>query len=363
MDIDIEGEAGDECAPVKLEDTPRPDASSNNPTTPSEQPALRSSTATADLPTEHKYSKLAVPAVRRLCKEHGIDISHVPGTGKDGRVLKEDIIALVERLRTKQSTEEESELRHQGPLTATTPVAAETTVPLTPIQTQMFKTMTKSLSIPHFLFSDEVHLDPLTICRSRINAELATSSSYQTTQKLSYMPFFIKAMSLALQNYPILNARLHIEDEKPALIMRPQHNIGVAMDTPTGLIVPNIKNVQNMSIVEISGELQRLKQAGVAGKLSPADLRGGTITISNIGNIGGRVVSPVIVNSEVAILGIGRAKTLPAFDAHGGVVPKTEMVFSWSADHRVIDGATMARMATLMKEFVEKPELMLARMR
>lgn len=357
MDIDIEGEV---AAPIKLEDTPAPTPAEDPKSLIPPTPPTASTTTTPDIPLEHKHSKLATPAVRRICKELSVEITHIQGTGKDGRVLKEDVAAFAGRLKSGQTATEASV---QPPSIAIPPLARETTAQLTPMQMQMFKTMTKSLSIPHFLFSDEVHLDPLTTCRSRINAELASGNSSQSAQKISYMPFFIKAMSLALQKYPILNARLNTDGDKPSLVMRLQHNIGVAMDTPAGLIVPNIKNVQNLSVLEIGGELLRLQKAGAAGKLSPADLKGGTITISNIGNIGGRVVSPVVVSSEVAILGIGKAKTSPAFDCHGAVVPKTEMVFSWSADHRVIDGATMARMATLMKEFVEQPELMLARMR
>ena len=321
------------------------------------------------IPQTHKYSKLATPAVRRVCKELGIDISHVAGTGKDGRVLKEDIINFSNSPKTPAaSTSIPTSQQSIKPPSQTIPESVnnetrESTVALSPVQMAMFKTMTRSLTIPHFLFSDEIHLDPLMAVRARINAEMALSSLAQQP-RLTFMPFFIKAMSMALGEYPILNARVSLNgDDKPCLVMRPQHNIGVAMDTPTGLIVPNIKDVQNLSILEIAAELQRLQQAGATGKLTHTDLKGGTITISNIGNIGGRVVSPVIVDSEVAILGIGKAKTSPAFDVNGGIVPKTEIIFSWSADHRVVDGATMARMATLMKGSIETPELMLARMR
>ena len=366
VDIDMEGEVAEDTRPVPSSSLP------HSPPPPPPPPSSLSSPrqpSTPRPPPEHKFSKLATPAVRRICKEKEIDISHVCGTGKDGRVLKEDVINFVQASRSRVG----GSAIYPPSASTETVVMQETTAPLGPVQMQMFKTMTKSLSIPHFLFSDEVYLDSLTNVRSRINSDLSSTSPslFSTVEKISYMPFFLKAMSLALQRYPILNARLNTETGtetetetvKPTLIMRPQHNIGVAMDTPAGLLVPNIKNVQLLSILEIGAELNRLQKAGMAGKLSPADLAGGTITISNIGNIGGRVVSPVIVSSELAILGVGKAKTCPAFDANGTVVPRTEVVFSWSADHRVIDGATMARMATLMKQFVEKPELMLARMK
>lgn len=239
----------------------------------------------------------------------------------------------------------------------------DTVVPLTPIQHQMFKTMTKSLTIPHFLYADEVILNSLDGLRVNLNKNLSLSRSTDV-QKLTYMPFIIKAVSLALIDFPLLNSRVDADSgPKPALISRSHHNIGVAMDTPTGLIVPNIKNVASLSILEIAAELKRLQAAGSEGKLSPSDLSGGTITVSNIGNIGGGVVAPVIVPSEVAILGIGRAKTVPAFGEAGEIIARSLVNFCWSADHRVVDGATMARMGALVKRYLESPEMMLAKLR
>lgn len=292
--------------------------------------------------------------MRHSAREFGVDISKILGTGKDGRVLKEDVVAFMKRRDSGKTSSPPATLTLGGAL------ATEEKRPLTPIQTQMFKAMTKSLTIPHFLYSDEIYLDPLIRTRAVINKSL---NNDLLAQKVTYMPFIIKAVSQALDTYPLLNSRLDLSGETPQLIMRPQHNIGVAMDTPIGLLVPNIKNVRNLNILEIAAELKRLKAAGAEGKLTPGDLQGGTITVSNIGNIGGTVVAPVIVASEVAILGMGRARTVPSFDASGAVIPKTVTNLSWSADHRVVDGATLARMAAMVRSFVEEPELMLARMK
>jgi 2-oxoisovalerate dehydrogenase E2 component (dihydrolipoyl transacylase) len=297
-----------------------------------------------------------------------VDIAQVTGTGKEGRVTKEDIRRFVE---------ERNSLPDASPSAAPTPAATaqpqtgacvqdvpqkEEIISLTPVQAQMFKTMTRSLDIPHFLYADEVSMDSIIRLRDRINASLCSTSS--KVAKISFLPFFIKAVSLALEDYPILNSRIDSTiDSKPRLVMRAQHNVGVAMDTPQGLLVPNIKDVGSKSILEVAAELQRLQAAGASGKLSTADLTGGTISVSNIGNLGGTYVAPVIVTSEVAILGIGRAKTVPVFDATGAVVPRTVVNMSWSADHRVVDGSTMARMANRVKQFTEEPELMIARMR
>jgi 2-oxoisovalerate dehydrogenase E2 component (dihydrolipoyl transacylase) len=158
----------------------------------------------------------------------------------------------------------------------------------------------------------------------------------------------------------MLNARVDVDPKtsKPCLVHRSQHNIGIAMDTAGGLVVPVIKNVASRNILSIAAELSRLQALASQGKLKPADFQGGTITVSNIGNVGGTYVSPVIVEREVAILGIGRMRTVPAFDENDNVVKKQVTNFSWSADHRVIDGATMARAAEVVRQIVEEPDLM-----
>jgi 2-oxoisovalerate dehydrogenase E2 component (dihydrolipoyl transacylase) len=136
------------------------------------------------------------------------------------------------------------------------------------------------------------------------------------------------------------------------------------MDTPSGLIVPVIKNVSALNVLSIAAELGRLQALAASGKLSTQDLTGGTITVSNIGNIGGTYVSPVIVEKEVAILGIGKMRTVPAFgETQNEVIAKQICNFSWSADHRVIDGATMARAAEVVRGFVEDPDSMVMHLR
>ncbi|KAL8905985.1 MAG: hypothetical protein Q9207_002316 [Kuettlingeria erythrocarpa] len=141
------------------------------------------------------------------------------------------------------------------------------------------------------------------------------------------------------------------------------------MDTPSGLLVPSIKNLQTLSIPSIATELARLRALASAGKLTSADLTGGTITVSNIGSIGGTYVSPIVASgNEVAILGLGRRRVVPAFceeegPRQGEVVRKEVMCFSWAADHRVVDGATVARCAEVVRGLVERPEGMIVQMR
>ena len=131
------------------------------------------------------------------------------------------------------------------------------------------------------------------------------------------------------------------------------------MDTPQGLLVPNIKKVHQMSVVEIAEELNRLQDLGLRGKLGADDLKNGTFSLSNIGSIGGTYAKPVIMPPQVAIGAVGKVQKLPRFDANDNLVKAHIMNVSWSADHRIIDGATMARYSNLMKNYIENPASMI----
>lgn len=309
-----------------------------------------------------KHASLATPAVRGLLKEFNLDILDITGTGKDGRVMKEDVhryVAARDAPAAEKPTEA-SMATFTRPAVAVNTEQKETPTSLTPVQSGMFKSMTKSLNIPHFLYADELNVGTLSSFRKR----LAVNAN--NPQKLTFLPFIIKAVSLSLDQYPLLNSRVDTTSDpsgKPQIITRSNHNIGVAMDTPQGLLVPNIKNVGARSVLDIASELHRLSALAKVGKLGPADLTGGTITVSNIGNIGGTYVGPIIVQNEVAILGVGKTRRVPTYDGEGQVVPAELVNFSWSADHRVVDGATMARMADKVKEYVESPENMVLNLR
>ncbi|KAL1894629.1 hypothetical protein Cpir12675_003568 [Ceratocystis pirilliformis] len=355
VEIDIDGSA-EELGTVKQNEQKKEEEEEA-------KPAEAAQEAPADISAAEKKrlytGAIATPAVRHLSRQHDIDITQIRGTGKDGRVLKEDIHGY---LKTRDTPASQSQALD-------TPIPSgqqvESTVPLTGTQAQMFKTMTRSLAIPHFLYADEVDFTRLDSMRSRLNTVLTTLDSVGIS-KVSFLPFIIKAVSIALQRYPILNTRVEAgSGSKPQLIYRSQHNVGVAMDTPQGLVVPVIQDIGSQSVVSIASEVARLQALGLQGKLSPRDLQGGTITVSNIGSIGGTYVSPVIVDKEVAILGIGRMRKVPAFGGEDGksIVEKCVCNFSWSADHRVIDGATMARAGDLVKKLVEEPELLMVQMR
>jgi 2-oxoisovalerate dehydrogenase E2 component (dihydrolipoyl transacylase) len=363
LDIDIQGEikqedlealtgtsAGEESPGPTSETTTQSPTGEILPSNP--PPEVDEATPS---PPKGKHATFATPAVRHLTKELGVDLSEVNGTGKDGRVLKDDVNQFAKQRDSAPAT---SGKVSSSPSAGSGP-QKETVTQLSNMQAQMFKTMTKSLSIPHFLYADELDFSKIKEMRHRLNRGLAKTPANDIS-KLSYLPFIIKAVSIMLHRYPALNARVDVDSSssKPVLVMRSQHNIGVAMDTPSGLIVPVIKNVSSLNILSIAAELNRLQSLAATGKLTSQDLSGGTITVSNIGNIGGTYVSPVIVEKEVAILGMGRMRTIPAFNTAGQVVEKQVCNFSWSADHRVIDGATMARAAEVVRGFVEDPDSM-----
>jgi 2-oxoisovalerate dehydrogenase E2 component (dihydrolipoyl transacylase) len=312
-------------------------------------------------PTAHvlhpvsKYASLATPAVRGLLKEHGVSIGDVHGTGKDGRVLKEDVQRFISEREAHPAGQAQPPTPPQPSIDAK---QVENTQRLTPVQSQMFRTMTASLSIPHFLYSDTINVTHLAAARKSLNET-------GRAPKLSFLPFAIKAVSLALCKYPILNAKLDTSSnlQKPQLVMRSIHNIGIAMDTPGGLVVPVIKNVNARSIYSIAEEIARLAELGQRGKLSPADFSGGTITVSNIGNIGGHVLAPIIVEGQLAIMGMGKVNAVPVFAKDGKTVERADMMgISWSADHRVVDGATMARAARVVQAHLEEPLTMMLEM-
>ncbi|POS88179.1 hypothetical protein EPUL_000184 [Erysiphe pulchra] len=313
--------------------------------------------------SEHaKLPKLATPAVRSLVKQFNIKIEEVFGTGKDGRILIDDVHQFVKRRDTSSSNN--TIASPNCDLSIDHDTQKETVLQLTNSQNLMFKSMTKSLSIPHFLYADEIDFTYLSKLRVRLKGS-SLQNHKDNGLKISFLPFIIKALSISLHQYPILNARVEINDAtyKPSIILRSQHNIGVAMDTPSGLLVPVIKNVSDLTVACIASELARLRNLASGGKLTRQDLSEGTITVSNIGSIGGTYVSPVIVEKEVVILGIGKVRTLPAFSAAGELVKKEVCNFSWSADHRIIDGATMARAAEVVRRFLENPDSMILHLR
>ncbi|XP_069823651.1 lipoamide acyltransferase component of branched-chain alpha-keto acid dehydrogenase complex, mitochondrial [Dendropsophus ebraccatus] len=319
------------------------------------------------------HKTLATPAVRRLAMENNIKLSEVVGSGRDGRILKEDILNYLAKQtgailppspqmeitppppRKEVSKPSQKEKAPTLPVSFNKPITfsgKDVTEPLKGFHKAMVKSMTAALKIPHFGYCDEVDVTALVKLREDLK-----SVAEARGVRLSFMPFFLKAASLGLLQYPILNASL--DESCQNITYKAAHNIGIAMDTLQGLIVPNVKNIQVRSIFEIAAELNRLQSLGSSGQLGAADLTGGTFTLSNIGSIGGTYAKPVIMAPEVAIGAIGKMQVVPRFDSKGQVVKAHIINVSWSADHRIIDGATMSRFSNIWKSYLENPSSML----
>jgi len=361
---------------------------------------------------------LTTPAVRRLARENDLDLSLVTASGPKGRITKEDVLLYLQNqyhafptgTRKPQATaapprvapttpsvsasttstttttaatnKATSQSASSAPIATTAAAAGATApaiadavperVPIRGVQRLMLKTMSESREIQHLTYCEEVTFDKLRQLRESMRDTLMKTHSV----KMSYMPLIIKATSLALRSHPILNASL--TPEQDALIYHPHHHIGVAMDTPKGLIVPVIHHVEAKSIVDIAVELTQLQELAVSGGLTEANLTGGTFSLSNIGSIGGTYAAPVVVAPQVAIGALGRVQVLPRYvhprtrepashdDIFNGtavVEPTSLMNISWGADHRVVEGATIARFSNQWRQYIENPQTMLAELR
>ena len=344
------------AAPGSTHATATPAVQSGLPAAATATATATATAATASLPAGHKA--LASPAVRRLARELSVDIHRVPGTGPKGRVFKQDVQAFVSGAAPAVATAAAAVVTSETTAAPASSCSTSRRVePIKGIKAAMARQMAESVAtIPHFTYCEEIDLTELIALRLSLKDGLAKQGV-----KLTMMPFFMKAMSLALNEFPILNSQVNADCT--ALTYFDEHNIGIAVDSKVGLLVPNVKDCQRKSIVEIAQDLTRLTDLAREGRVSPADLKGGTITISNIGAIGGTVATPIINKPEVAIVALGKVQQLPRFDSKGHVVARSIMQVSWSGDHRVIDGGTIARFTNLWKKYLEEPSAMLVAMR
>jgi pyruvate dehydrogenase E2 component (dihydrolipoamide acetyltransferase) len=287
----------------------------------------------------------AGPGVRRLARELGLDLSALAGTGPKGRITKEDVIGAV---------------RGPAPAAAAAAGAGIPEVPaqdfskfgpvevrpLTRIQRLSGPALHRSwLNVPHVTHDDEADITDLDAYRRDLDAE-AKADGYRVT----LLAFLMKASVSALREYPRFNSSL--TPDKDALIFKGYYHLGVAVDTPEGLVVPVIRDVDRKGIRELSRELGAVSARAREGKLGPADLQGACFTISSLGGIGGSGFTPIVNAPEVAILGVVRSKMAPVWDG-SAFVPRLMLPLSLSYDHRVIDGALAARFARYLCHLLE----------
>ncbi len=345
--IEHQGGTAQVVEPVKPEQTPKAVEAKSTEAKPDSQ-SLKAQPAKIEAVVNSKA--LASPAVRRVARELNINIHEVAGSGPKGRVFKNDVLT-----HQAQGTVQSSQVQAEQP-GVVLPQAATRTEPIRGIKAAMAKAMVESVSsIPHFTYCEEIDMTKLIALRSELKEVYAKQDI-----KLTMMPFFMKSMSLALKQFPLMNTKVNAQCTE--LTYFDDHNIGMAVDSKVGLLVPNVKSVQNLSIIDVAKEVGRLTDDARSGRVASSDIKGGTISISNIGALGGTVATPIINKPEVAIVALGKLQTLPRFNDKGEVEARQIMQVSWSGDHRVIDGGTIARFCNLWKSFLEEPSNMLVHM-
>ena len=287
----------------------------------------------------------ASPAVRRFARELGVDLTRVKGSGRKNRILKEDVQAFV-----KQALSAGAPPTPAGALPFQLPTAPEVDFgKFGPVETQPLPRIKKIsgphlhrawLSVPHVTQFDEADITELETFRKEQKA-----AAEQAGVKLTFMPFLLKAVAGALSQMPIVKASLSADGER--LVMKHYTHIGVAVDTPNGLVVPVLRDVDKKGLLDIARELMDLSGKARDGKLLPGDMQGGTFTISSLGGIGGTAFTPIINAPEVAILGVSRSEMKPVWNG-AEFAPRLMLPLSLSYDHRVVDGADGVRFTTLL---------------
>lgn len=303
---------------------------------------------------DKKPSKvLATPVARKLAKDLNIDINTIVGTGPVGRVLKKDIYRAHEERQKKESREEERIVLPRKIDTPEIKIAGEVErVPISMLRRTIAKNMVLSkATIPHAAAIDEFDVTELVRFRKE-QKEMAMENGVH----LTYMPFIIKALVLTLKEFPMINASYDEKNEE--LILKKYYNIGIATDTPDGLMVPVIKEADKKGILQIAKEVSTLSAESREKTISLDKLQNGTISITNFGAVGTIAGIPVIKPPEVAILGIGRITKKPVV-VDDEIVIRDILTVTLAIDHRVIDGADAGRFLNKLKEYLKNPMLLL----
>ena len=361
--------AAEGVAPVAAPSAPAAPAAS--PSAPTASPAAAPAQPTG-VPAASNPGKLvlAMPSVRQYAREKGVDITAVVPTGKGGRVTREDIdnfggapvaAPVVEAAPAAQAAAPAS-----APAAPAAPAAKpepakpfvgsaerEERVKLTPMRKAISKAMVNSKhTAPHVTLHDQVEVSKLWDHRKKFKDVAAAQGT-----KLTFLPYVVKALAVAMKKYPVLNAS--IDDATQEIVYKNYINIGIATDTDLGLFVPNIKDANTKSMFGIADEINALAAKAHEGKLTAADMGHGTITISNIGSVGGGWFTPVINYPEVAILGVGTIVREPVINENDEIVIGRNMKLSLSFDHRIVDGATAQKAMNELKRLLADPELLL----
>jgi 2-oxoisovalerate dehydrogenase E2 component (dihydrolipoyl transacylase) len=292
---------------------------------------------------------MAAPAVRKFAREKGVDLNNVRGSGEGGRIRRED----VERVAAGATPGAAEPTRPSTPVRPLPAPSGETErVPLRGLRRVIAEHMVHSKqTAAHTLHVDEADVTELVAMRGR-----AKDAAAERGIKLTYLPFFVKAACYALKRHPFMNASL--DDEKHEIILKKDYNIGIAVNTDAGLVVPVLHQADHKTIFELAIEIAELAEKARAGKLSHEEISGGTFTITNVGSVGGLFTFPVINWPEVGILGTHSIQPRPVV-RDGQIVVRQMTYLSVSFDHRVVDGAVAAQFAKDVAAALGAPDVML----
>ncbi|EJL1413541.1 2-oxo acid dehydrogenase subunit E2 [Staphylococcus pseudintermedius] len=303
----------------------------------------------------------AMPSVRKYARDNNVNIKAVNGTGKNGRITKEDVdaylngggqAATAQDTASAESSEASTAPAASAPAVSTEGEFPETTEKISAMRKAIAKAMVNSKhTAPHVTLMDEIDVQELWDHRKKFKEIAAEQGT-----KLTFLPYVVKALVSALKKYPALNTSFN--EEAGEVVQKHYWNIGIAADTDRGLLVPVVKHADRKSIFQISDEINELAVKARDGKLTSDEMKGATCTISNIGSAGGQWFTPVINHPEVAILGIGRITQKPIVK-DGEIVAAPVLALSLSFDHRQIDGATGQNAMNHIKRLLNNPELLL----
>ena len=292
----------------------------------------------------------ASPAARRFARELGADLRTVRGSGPKGRILKQDIQDYVKNALSGTSAQTVNDTSASGippvPQVDYSRWGEIDVQPLSRIQKRSGPHLHRAwLNIPHVTHFDDADITELEAFRQSLNAD-----TQESTASITPLAFTLKALAGAVRQFPKFNSSL--ADDGEHLVLRKYCNIGIAVDTADGLIVPVIRDVPVKGLIQLAAEMNELSRKARSGALEPEDLQAGCITVSNLGGIGGVAFTPIINSPEVAILGVARARMTPVWDGHD-FRPRLMLPLSLSYDHRVIDGAEAARFTVFIRELLE----------
>ncbi|WP_428357683.1 dihydrolipoyllysine-residue acetyltransferase [Methyloprofundus sp.] len=326
--------------------------------TPADAPAAQkkvasspaASTATARVSGKPSH---ASPSVRLFARELGVDISLVTqGSGRKGRILKEDVKSFIKQVMSSGVPAQGGAGIPSIPAVDFSQFGEIEEQKLSKIQRLTGRNLSRVwLNLPLVTYHDDADITEMEAFRKALNADKSTEI------KVTGLIFIVKALVAALQQFPRINSSLSPDGE--SLILKKYFNVGIAVDTPNGLVVPVLKDVDKKGLAELTRELSELSEKARNGKLLPADMRGGCITISSLGGIGGKAFTPIVNAPEVAILGVTRSSMQPVWNG-SEFVPKLMLPLDITYDHRVVDGADGARfMSTIIKYLSDIRRLLL----